>query len=89
MDAANINVAANGDLPGGTLQDILLHLEDEMFKQGTTPVGVTVQEGDMWYDTTENQMKFYRNGAWEVIAQTGAMADTNGYDDIHMNGGYF
>ena len=52
-------------------------------------MGTTVTEGDLWYDTTDNQMKFYRNGVWEVIAQTSAMADTNGYDDIHMNGGYF
>ena len=89
MDAANINVATDGDLPAGSLQEILKHLEDELFKQGTAPVGTTVTEGDLWYDTTDNQMKFYRNGVWEVIAQTGAMADTNGYDDIHMNGGYF
>jgi len=89
MDAANIFVATDGDLPSGSLQEVLKHLEDELFKQATAPVGLTVEEGDLWYDTTENQMKFYRNGVWEVIAQTSAMADTNGYDDIHMNGGYF
>jgi len=87
--AEDIVVQAEGDLPAGSLQSVLRHLEDELFKQGTAPTGSTVTEGDMWYDTTNDQMKFYRNGTWELIAQTGAMADNTGYDDIHMNGGYF
>jgi hypothetical protein len=89
MDASDIVVAADGDLPAGTLQEILKRLEDELFKQTTAPTGAQVTEGDLWYDTSTDQMKFYRNGVWEMIVQGDALSDTTGYDSISMNGGYF
>ena len=89
FNAEDIVVAADGDLPGGSLSQVLKHLEDEIFKGATQPTGSTVTEGDLWYDTTDDRMKFYRNGVWETVAQIGAMGDVTGYDDIHMNGGYF
>ena len=89
MDASDIVVAADGDLPGGSLSQVLKHLEDEIFKGGSQPSGSTVTEGDLWYDTTQDRMKFYRNGVWETITSIDAMGSTTGYDDVSMNGGYF
>ncbi len=89
MDAQDIVVSANGELPAGSLQDVLQHLEDQIFHSATTPTGSNIEEGDLWYDQTDNQLKFYRNGVWEIVVQTSAISDANGYDDITMNGGYF
>ena len=89
MTANDISVEASGELPSGTLQDVLKHLEDQMFTSATTPTGSTTDEGDLWYDTSTDQMKFLRNGVWEVLVQTSATADANGYDSINLNGGYF
>ena len=89
VTANDISVEASGELPSGTLQDVLKHLEDQMFTSATTPTGSTTDEGDLWYDTSTDQMKFLRNGVWEVLVQTSATADTNGYDSINLNGGYF
>lgn len=89
MDASDIVVASSGDLPAGSLQDVLRHLEDQVFTSATTPTGSTTNEGDLWYDTSTDQMKFLRNGVWEVIVQKGATSDTEGYDVITLNGGYF
>ncbi len=87
--ADSITVAADGALPSGSLQEVLKHLEDKMFNQSATPTGSTTDEGDLWYDTGTDQMKFLRNGSWEVLVQSGAAADTSGYDSINLNGGYF
>ncbi len=87
--ADSITVSADGNLPSGSLQQVLKHLEDKMFNQSATPTGSTTNEGDLWYDTGTDQMKFLRNGTWEVLVQSSAAADTSGYDSINLNGGYF
>ena len=87
MSADQITVQADGELPSGNLQDILKRLEDQIFTSASTPTGSTTDEGDLWYDTVNDQMKVLRNGNWEVLVQTGATAA--GYDDINLNGGYF
>jgi len=89
MSADDITVATDGALPSGSLQEVLKHLEDKMFNQSATPTGSTTDEGDLWYDTGTDQMKFLRNGTWEVLVQSSAAADTSGYDSINLNGGYF
>ncbi len=87
--ADSITVTADGNLPSGNLQQVLKHLEDKMFNQSATPTGSTTNEGDLWYDTSTDQMKFLRNGTWEVLVQTDATSDLTGYDSINLNGGYF
>ena len=89
MDASDIVVASSGELPAGSLQDVLKHLEDQVFTSATTPTGSTTEEGDLWYDTSTDQMKFLRNGVWEVIVQKGAISDPEGYEALNLNGGYF
>lgn len=83
------DVTEHNNLPAGTLQDALEYLEDKQFVQGTTPVGITLNEGDVWYDTSTDRLLVYRDSAWETIVTGGATADSAGYDDITMNGGYF
>jgi len=85
--ANEVSVEADGELPQGNLQDILKRLEDAIFTTATTPTGSNVQDGTIWYDTVNQQLKVRRNGTWVTIAQSEAMND--GYDDLTMNGGYF
>ena len=85
----NIAVDAHGNMPGGSLQTALNHLEDKQFIQAAAPTGsdISKDEGDLWYDTTNNQMKTLRNDEWEVITFHDAL---NGdFDSITVNGGTF
>jgi len=70
-------------------QTALNHLEDKQFIQAAAPTGsdISKDEGDLWYDTTNNQMKTLRNDEWEVITFHDAL---NGdFDSITVNGGTF
>lgn len=83
----SVMVDAHNNMPAGTLQSALNHLEDQQFVQATTPSGATLAEGDVWYDTSTDRLNIYRNGVWEVLVTVGAAEA--GYNDISLNGGYF
>lgn len=85
----NVSVDAHGNMPAGSLQDALNHLEDKQFIQASAPTGTDISkdEGDLWYDTTNNQMKTLRNDQWEVVTFHDALAGD--FDTVTVNGGTF
>lgn len=75
------------------IQDALHQLADQQFVQATAPTGDTnLEEGDLWYNTTDNKLMVYRNTIWEEItldAQLSESSGTSEYTDVTLNGGYF
>ena len=42
------------------LQTALQQLADQNFRGASAPTGSTLDEGDIWYDTDDDQLKVYR-----------------------------
>jgi vancomycin resistance protein YoaR len=82
VDASTIAITPHGTITTSTLQAALEQLADNLFQQSTEPVA-NIEEGDIWYDTTADKVKVYRNGAWEDFALSADL------DTATMNGGYF
>jgi len=76
-----------------TVQGVLEELADQQFVQAAAPTGDSnLEEGDLWYNTTDNKLMVYRNTTWEevtIAAQLSESSDTTEYSDVTLNGGYF
>lgn len=93
-DAGDIAFTPVGTLTATNIQDALHQLADQQFVQPTEPAtaDTNLQEGDLWYNTTDNKLMVYRNTSWEEIvisAQLSESSDTTEYSDVTLNGGYF
>lgn len=90
-----ILVEAHGNMPAGTLQNALDYLEDKHFVEATAPVASATQlvnEGDLWYDETNDKMNVYRNGTWRALTMDDALSgviDGNLEIDGGMDGGIY
>ena len=58
--AENVTVEAHNTIPQGTLANALEILSDQFFRGPNTPSGSNLEEGDLWYDTDDDQLKVYR-----------------------------
>ena len=81
-------------LTASNVQDALHQIADQKFVQSAAPAvsDVNLQEGDLWYNTTDNKLMVYRNTTWEEItldAQLSESSGTSEYTDVTLNGGYF
>ena len=71
-DASGVNFTPHGIVTATNVQLALQQLADQQFR-GTTPPadGTTnLEEGDLFYDTDDNQIKVYRetsNGVFEFV----------------------
>ena len=70
VNAAALPFVPHGSVTATNVQDALEQLADQDFRTSDTPTGTNVQEGDTWYDTTENEMKIYREISSGVFAWT-------------------
>lgn len=60
-NADQINVDAIGNIiPAGTVANALGVLADQFFRSDTAPTGSNLEEGDLWYDTNDDQLMVYR-----------------------------
>jgi prolyl-tRNA synthetase len=98
----SVAVGAAGDIPftpvgnitATNIQDALHQIADQQFVQAAAPAvsDNNLEEGDLWYNTTDNKLMVYRNTTWEEItlaAQLSESSDTAEYSDVTLNGGYF
>jgi len=78
--AADVTYTQTGTLPGGNLQEAIADLADQFFRQSATPSGDNLGEGDLWYDTANEELKVYRQVSggheWHVIASAGGSSPT-------------
>ena len=93
-DAASVTVVPVGTITATDLQSALEQLADQKFVSATQPSSsdTNLEEGDLWYNTTDDKLMVYRNTTWEEItlnAQLSEGSGTNEYTDITLNGGYF
>ena len=72
MDAANVVFAGHNTITAGNVSDALKQLADQSFRGTTPPADGTanLEEGDLFYDTDDNQIKVYREtstGVFEFV----------------------
>jgi len=85
QDAANIQVTPYNTITSSNLQTALQELADQNFRGTSAPTGGTVQEGDTWYDTDDEQFKVYRETSsgtfqWVPIIVGAAAGDSDTID---------
>ena len=54
IDASAVSVSAYNTIPSGFLDNALKVLADQSFRGSSAPSGTRVEEGDTWYDTTND-----------------------------------
>ena len=72
MDAANVVFAGHNTVTATNVSDALKQLADQSFRGTTPPADGTanLEEGDLFYDTDDNQIKVYREtstGTFEFV----------------------
>jgi hypothetical protein len=92
--AEDISFTPVGTITATNIQDALHQMADQKFVQSAAPAATdtNLQEGDLWYNTTDNKLMVYRDTTWESIildAQLSESSDTSEYPDVTLNGGYF
>ena len=92
--AGDISFTPVGNITATNIQDALHQIADQQFVQAAAPIvsDSNLDEGDLWYNTTDNKLMVYRNATWEevvVAAQLSESSDTAEYSDVTLNGGYF
>ena len=87
--ASDVTYTQHGSLPGGNVQDALADLADQFFRQSATPSGDNVAEGDLWYNTSTEELLVYRQVSggfeWHTIASAGGSSPTR----FTLDGGSF
>ena len=88
-NATSVSYTSTGSLPGGNLQDALGDLADQFFRQASTPSGDNLAEGDLWYNTSSDELFVYRQVSggyeWHTIASAGGSSPTS----FTLDGGSF
>ena len=78
--ASDVAYTATTTLPGGNVQDALADLAEQFFRQSATPSGDNLGEGDLWYDTANEELRVYRQVSggyeWHTIAAAGGSSPT-------------
>ena len=87
--AEDVVYTQTGSLAGGNVQDALGDLADQFFRQGSTPSGSNLAEGDLWYNTASEELFVYRQVSggyeWHTIASAGGSSPTS----FTLDGGSF
>jgi hypothetical protein len=87
--AEQISYTQTGSLAGGNVQDALADLADQFFRQASTPSGDNLAEGDLWYNTSSDELFVYRQVPggfeWHTIASAGGSSPTS----FTLDGGSF
>ena len=88
--ATDVTYNETTTLPGGNVQDALADLAEQFYRQSDTPSGDNLDEGDLWYDITNEELKVYREVSsnvyqWHTIAAAGGTSPTG----FTLDGGSF
>ena len=79
--AEDVTYSATTTLPGGNVQEALADLAEQFYRQSATPSGSNLGEGDLWYDTANEELRVYRQVGvssyeWHTIAAAGGTNPT-------------
>ena len=89
QDAANIQVTPYNTITSSNLQTALQELADQNFRGTSAPTGGTVEEGDTWYDTDDDQLKVYRETSSGVFAWVPIMVGNISPDSDTIDAGSY
>jgi hypothetical protein len=89
ITAANVTVVPYNTIASNNLADALKELADQDFRSATAPTGDTVQEGDTWYDTDDDQLKVYRETSTGVFQWVPIIVGAAGSDSDTIDAGAF
>ena len=90
--ASSISYTSYASITAETVQGALEALADQFFRQSATPSGTSLSEGDLWYDTANEQLKVYRQISggyeWQALVSGGYVSgETSSMDKL--DGGLF
>ena len=81
QNSAEIAFSPYNTITATNVSDALKQLADQSFRSASAPTGATVGEGDMWYDTDDDELKVYRETSTGVFQWVpiilGAAADNS------------
>jgi len=83
--AASINYTPSGRMAATTVQGALDEIAGDYFMQAAAPSGSQLNEGDLWYDTDDDELKVYRGTTWQTLAGAGGDTETM----MSLDGGSF
>lgn len=72
-NASDIGVTAYNTITGTDLQTAIEQLADQYWVQSATPSGDNLAEGDLWYDTANEELKVYRETSTSGVFQWRAL----------------
>ena len=91
--ASAIGSTAYGSITATNIQTALEQLADQFYRGSTTPTGTNLGEGDLWYDTANEELRVYReistgSFAWIALVAGGYVAGETSLMD-KLDGGFF
>ena len=91
--ANQIGSTAYGSITATNIQTALEQLADQFYRGSTTPSGTNLGEGDLWYDTANEELRVYReissgSFAWIALVAGGYITGETSLMD-KLDGGYF
>ena len=91
--ATDIVNTAYGTITSTTVQASLEQLADQFFRQSATPSGTNLAEGDLWYDTANEELRVYREISagsyeWQALVSGGYVSGQASLMD-KLDGGRF
>jgi len=91
--ANQIGSTAYGTISATNIQEALEQLADQFYRGTGAPSGTNLGEGDLWYDTANEELKVYReissgSFAWIALVAGGYVAGETSLMD-KLDGGFF
>ena len=87
--AAQVSVTPTGTITATNLQSALEQLAGQDFRQDEAPTGSNVEEGDVWYDTNDNQLYVYREISAGTFQWVPIMVGNESDDSDNIDAGAF
>ena len=91
--ASQIGSTAYGSVSATNIQTAIEQLADQFYRSTGAPSGTNLGEGDLWYDTANEELKVYReissgSFAWIALVAGGYVAGETSLMD-KLDGGLF
>jgi len=91
--ASQIGSTAYANITATNIQTALEQLADQFYRGSGTPSGTNLGEGDLWYDTANEELRVYReissgSFAWIALVAGGYITGETSLMD-KLDGGYF
>jgi hypothetical protein len=86
-NASSVGVTPYNTITATNIQEALEQLADQFFRSASAPTGDSLSEGDLWYDTDDDQLYVYRETSTNVFEFVPLAAATDTMDNL--DGGLF